>query len=209
MSKEDELKTIHEIIDMIRYYIQADGGDLEFLSYENDIVTLKITGNCVGCNIQDVTYKDGLLQILKLDLPNIKDVVLIEEKSDINALWDEFDQQQQMQSPLASLSSIKNNEPPSLIDQQVKEIDLNNDDQVEIIDHTKEKKTLKTAKKKKTINARKTKTTKTTTNKKEPSQTKPKLKTKLPVKNSKTTSKKAIKTKTTKTIKAKENKRKK
>ena len=201
MSKEDELKTIHEIIDMIRYYIQADGGDLEFLSYENNIVTLKITGNCVGCNIQDVTYKDGLLQILKLDLPNIKDVVLIEEKSDINALWDEFDQQQQMQSPLASFSSIKNNEPPSLIDQQVKEIDLNNDDQVEIIDHTKEKKTLKTAKKKKT--------TKTTTNKKEPSQTKPKLKTKLPVKNSKTTSKKAIKTKTTKTIKAKENKRKK
>ena len=86
MSKEDELKTIHEIIDMIRYYIQADGGDLFFVSYEDGVVTLKITGNCVGCNIQDVTYKDGLLQILKLDLPAIKDVVLIEEKSDINAL---------------------------------------------------------------------------------------------------------------------------
>ena len=155
MSKEDELKTIHEIIDMIRYYIQADGGDLEFLSYENDIVTLKITGNCVGCNIQDVTYKDGLLQILKLDLPNIKDVVLIEEKSDINALWDEFDQQQQNTSPLASLSNIKNNEPVNIINQQVKEIDLNQDDQVEIIDHTKDKKVTKQPKNKKTKSSNK------------------------------------------------------
>lgn len=150
MSKEDELKTIHEIIDMIRYYIQADGGDLEFLSYENDIVTLKITGNCVGCNIQDVTYKDGLLQILKLDLPNIKDVVLIEEKSDINALWDEFDQQQTRTSPFSSLPIINNNNPTSpIIDQQVKEIDLNNDDQTEIIDHIQDK--VKVIRKKKEI----------------------------------------------------------
>ena len=160
MSKEDELKTIHEIIDMIRYYIQADGGDLEFLSYENDIVTLKITGNCVGCNIQDVTYKDGLLQILKLDLPNIKDVVLIEEKSDINALWDEFDQQQVRTSPFSSLPIINNNNNPIslVIDQQVKEIDLNNDNQTEIIDHTQDK--VKVIKKKKEI-TKKDKTIKT------------------------------------------------
>lgn len=163
MSKEDELKTIHEIINMIRYYIQADGGDLEFLSYDNDIVTLKITGNCVGCNIQDVTYKDGLLQILKLDLPNIKDVVLIEEKSDVNALWDEFDQQQINQSPLAPLSAMNandnNNQP--IINQQVKEIDLNAN-QVEIIDHTKDSKEVKPKKEK----VRKTKKTKTTSKKK-------------------------------------------
>ena len=148
MSKEDELKTIHEIINMIRYYIQADGGDLEFISYEDGIVTLKIKGNCVGCNIQDVTYKDGLLQILKLDVPTIKDVVLIEEKSDINALWDEFDQQQINQSPLAPLSALKNNEEVNQLNQQVKEIDLNNDNQVEIIDHTKDGKIKKTNKKK-------------------------------------------------------------
>ena len=135
MSKEDELKTIKEIIEMIRYYIQADGGDLFFISYEDGIVTLKITGNCVGCNIQDVTYKDGLLQILKLDLPSIKDVVLIEEKSDVNALWDEFDQQQIRTSPFGSISAVNNNS--LLVQQQVKEIDLN-DDQVDIIDHTKE-----------------------------------------------------------------------
>ena len=159
MSKEDELKTIHEIINMIRYYIQADGGDLEFLSYDNDIVTLKITGNCVGCNIQDVTYKDGLLQILKLDLPNIKDVVLIEEKSNVNALWDEFDQQQVNKSPLTPLSAMNandnNNQP--VIDQQVKEIALT-DDQVEIIDHPKDNKEVN-PKKEKISKTKKTKTT--------------------------------------------------
>ena len=162
MSKEDELKTIREIIEMIRYYIQADGGDLEFLSYENDIVTLKITGNCVGCNIQDVTYKDGLLQILKLDLPNIKDVVLIEEKSDVNALWDEFDEQQVRTSPFSSLSTINNDSTSPIINQQVKEIDLTNDNQVEIIDHTQDKikppKKKKITKKKQVVKTKKSRT---------------------------------------------------
>ena len=78
---DEELKKINEVIETIRFYVQRDGGDLFFLSYKDDIVRLKITGNCVGCSIQDVTYKDGLLQILKLEVPTIKDLVLIEEKT--------------------------------------------------------------------------------------------------------------------------------
>ncbi len=80
LNKEQIISKILEVIDTIRFYIQRDGGDLEFVKYENDIVTLKITGNCVGCSIQDVTYKDGLLQILKLEIPTIKNLELIEEK---------------------------------------------------------------------------------------------------------------------------------
>lgn len=86
--KEKEINQIKEIIETIKFYVQRDGGDLEYLDYDNQVVTLKITGNCVGCNIQDVTYKDGLLQILKLEIPTIKDLVLIEEKSYEEAIWD-------------------------------------------------------------------------------------------------------------------------
>ena len=81
---KQDLQKINEVIETIRFYIQRDGGDLSFLKYEDDIVTLKITGNCVGCSIQDVTYKDGLLQILKLEIPSIKDLILIEEKNNEN-----------------------------------------------------------------------------------------------------------------------------
>ncbi|MBR4485988.1 NifU family protein [bacterium] len=78
---QEELNKINEVIETIRFYVQRDGGDLFFLEYKDDIVKLKITGNCVGCSIQDVTYKDGLLQILKLEVPSIKDLILIEEKT--------------------------------------------------------------------------------------------------------------------------------
>lgn len=79
-NENNEIQKINEIIETIRFYVQRDGGDLFFIGYDNNVVTLKITGNCVGCNIQDVTYKDGLLQILKLEIPTIKDLILIEEK---------------------------------------------------------------------------------------------------------------------------------
>ena len=85
---DEELKKINEVIETIRFYVQRDGGDLFFLSYKDDIVTLKITGNCVGCSIQDVTYKDGLLQILNLEVPSIKDLVLIEEKTNDTIDWE-------------------------------------------------------------------------------------------------------------------------
>ena len=78
---EEELNKINEVIETIRFYVQRDGGDLFFLEYKDNVVKLKITGNCVGCSIQDVTYKDGLLQILKLEVPTIKDLILIEEKN--------------------------------------------------------------------------------------------------------------------------------
>lgn len=86
--KEKEIVQIKEVIETIRFYVQRDGGDLDFVSYDEGIVTLKITGNCVGCSIQDVTYKDGLLQILKLEIPAIKDLILLEEKNDETVNWD-------------------------------------------------------------------------------------------------------------------------
>ncbi len=59
------IEDIKEVIDTIRMYIQQDGGDLEFVSYDNNVVTLRILGACVGCNMIDNTYKDGVEAILK------------------------------------------------------------------------------------------------------------------------------------------------
>lgn len=84
----EEINKINEVIETIRFYVQRDGGDLYFVDYKNNIVTLKITGNCVGCSIQDVTYKDGLLQILKLEIPTIEDLILLEEKEEEKVNWD-------------------------------------------------------------------------------------------------------------------------
>ncbi len=64
------------IINHIRPYINADGGDLEFVSYENHIVTVKFLGACAGCTQQDVTLNDGIKQWLMDEIDEIEDVVI-------------------------------------------------------------------------------------------------------------------------------------
>ena len=42
---------IIESLDKIRPYIQRDGGDMEFVSVdENGVVTVKLLGACIGCD---------------------------------------------------------------------------------------------------------------------------------------------------------------
>lgn len=63
---------IKEIIDTIRLYIQQDGGDVEFIKYENNIVYLKLLGACIDCTMIDSTYKNGVEAILRDEVdPNI------------------------------------------------------------------------------------------------------------------------------------------
>lgn len=71
---------IKDVIESIRYYINQDGGDLEFVSYNENTgtVTIKILGACVGCAMIDVTYKDGVETILKSEIKEVKSVSLIE-----------------------------------------------------------------------------------------------------------------------------------
>ena len=65
MDLNKKIEDIKEVIDTIRLYIQQDGGDLEFVDYKDNVVTIKLLGACVGCSMTDFTYKDGVESILK------------------------------------------------------------------------------------------------------------------------------------------------
>lgn len=80
-SKEEIVAEINEVIDGIRFYIQQDGGDLEFVSFDetNGIVNIKVLGACVGCALIDMTYKDGVETILKSEIKEVNSVNIIEE----------------------------------------------------------------------------------------------------------------------------------
>ena len=49
---ESELKII-ALIDKIRPFLIGDGGDIEFIKYENNIVYVKLKGACAGCSRND------------------------------------------------------------------------------------------------------------------------------------------------------------
>lgn len=79
MKKTDNVvDQIKEILDSMRPYLNMDGGDVEFIKYEDKIVYVKLTGACAACLIQDDTLKNGLFETLKTDIPEIEGVVNVE-----------------------------------------------------------------------------------------------------------------------------------
>ena len=56
----------------------SDGGDIELVKYEDNIVYVKLHGACVQCPISMFTLKLGVEEALKAELPELKEVVSIE-----------------------------------------------------------------------------------------------------------------------------------
>lgn len=70
---------IKEVIDYLRPFIMNDGGNIEFVKYENNIVYVKMQGACADCNMQDLTLKDGLFMAIKEEVPEVLDVISIQD----------------------------------------------------------------------------------------------------------------------------------
>lgn len=81
MSQEEKIKLIEKTIEKVRPYIQGDGGDVEFVKLEDDIVYVKVHGACVGCSALDLTLKDGVEALLLDEVEGIKEVRLAEEEN--------------------------------------------------------------------------------------------------------------------------------
>lgn len=78
MELHDTLLTIEKVLDQLRPAIQGDGGDIELVKYENQIVYVKLHGACVHCPVSQYTLKLGVEEALKELLPELKEVVAVE-----------------------------------------------------------------------------------------------------------------------------------
>lgn len=61
MTYEEILVEIKEVLDLIRPYINRDGGDLEFVKFEDGIVYVKLKGACIGC----AGFEDTLSELVE------------------------------------------------------------------------------------------------------------------------------------------------
>ncbi|MGB3549021.1 MAG: NifU family protein, partial [Saprospiraceae bacterium] len=76
---DDEAETVVKIKDLIETYVkpavEMDGGNIEFKSYREGIVTVIMQGACSGCPSSTVTPKAGIEGMLKRMVPEVKEVV--------------------------------------------------------------------------------------------------------------------------------------
>ncbi len=71
----DKLVLIKSALDKVRPVIQRDGGDVEFVSVQDNILYVRLVGACVGCPASMYTLKLGIEQAVKEVMPDIKEVI--------------------------------------------------------------------------------------------------------------------------------------
>ena len=73
------LNNIENALEEIRPFLKNDGGDISLVSIEKDIVKVKFEGACSTCTVNQMTLKSGVEMIIKKHVPEIQQVVSVEE----------------------------------------------------------------------------------------------------------------------------------
>ena len=73
-----DIKKIKEIIDKLRPFLINDGGDIEFIKYEDGVVYIRLLGACINCQMVDLTLKDGISAAIMNEVPNVKNVINVD-----------------------------------------------------------------------------------------------------------------------------------
>ncbi len=68
-------ENFERVLEEIKPYLQADGGDVELASGEDGIVKVRFLGGCSGCPFRAITLKTGIERYLKEKLPEVKGVI--------------------------------------------------------------------------------------------------------------------------------------
>ena len=78
MAKKTVEEQIIEVLDGLRPYLNSDGGDIEFLEFQDGVVFVKLIGACGHCPHKNETMQNGVLASLKDAIPEVTDVINVE-----------------------------------------------------------------------------------------------------------------------------------
>jgi Fe-S cluster biogenesis protein NfuA len=69
---------LKKAIDEVRPQLQADGGDIEYLGFDNGTVKVKLKGSCSGCPMSTMTLQWGVENFLKKRISEVKKVEAVQ-----------------------------------------------------------------------------------------------------------------------------------
>ena len=74
--EDDTVKLIISTLDKVRHFLRKDGGDCEFISFNDGIVYVRMQGACQGCSFAYNDIKDLVEVILQEEVPGVVEVRL-------------------------------------------------------------------------------------------------------------------------------------
>ena len=76
---EEIEKQINTTLDKIRHFLQKDGGDVQFVSFKDGIVYVRMQGACQDCMFANADIKELVETILQEEVPGVLEVRLADE----------------------------------------------------------------------------------------------------------------------------------
>jgi Fe-S cluster biogenesis protein NfuA len=71
-SSEELTLKVKNVIEQIRPFLQADGGDIAFVEItEDNIVNVELQGACGSCPYSQMTLKNGVEEAVRKAIPEI------------------------------------------------------------------------------------------------------------------------------------------
>ncbi len=64
-------------LEQLRPHLQKDGGDVEFVDYEDGVLKVRLMGACRGCPYSQMTLANGIKKNLQQHFPQIQEVVSV------------------------------------------------------------------------------------------------------------------------------------
>ena len=69
---------VQKALEQLRPNLQADGGDVQFVAVEKDVVKVKLKGACAGCPMSSMTVQWGIENFLKKEVPEVRKVEVVQ-----------------------------------------------------------------------------------------------------------------------------------
>ena len=79
MTPEEKYSEVEKALAEIRPFLNSDGGDIELLSVEDNIVKVRLTGACIACSVNQMTLKSGVEMTIKKYVPEIISVINVSD----------------------------------------------------------------------------------------------------------------------------------
>lgn len=81
MANQELRNNIEKALEEIRPFLNNDGGDIKLISIDekNNEVKVQLQGNCVGCNVNQMTLKSGVEMTIRKYAPQIEKVINVVE----------------------------------------------------------------------------------------------------------------------------------
>jgi Fe-S cluster biogenesis protein NfuA len=78
MANDDMRNRVELVFESIRPSIEMHGGDIEFVQFEQGILSIRFLGACVGCPASSFTLKLGIEEAIKAHMPDVIEVVAVD-----------------------------------------------------------------------------------------------------------------------------------